>query len=104
MRSVFALAVLVAAGPALAQRTSPLTIEQITQRPEDWIGAWPSEPYWTEAGDAVYFEWNPDGQFPADSLFRIDPAGGTPEEFDAFIASETAKWGAVIRTAGVKAE
>lgn len=32
------------------------------------------------------------------------PAGGTPEEFDAFIASETAKWGAVIRTAGVKAE
>ena len=32
------------------------------------------------------------------------PAGGTPEEFDAFIASETTKWGRVIRTAGVKAE
>ena len=31
-------------------------------------------------------------------------AGGTPEEFDAFIASETTKWGKVIRTAGVKAE
>ncbi len=30
--------------------------------------------------------------------------GGTPEAFDAFIASETAKWGQVIRTAGVKAE
>lgn len=30
------------------------------------------------------------------------PAGSTPEEFDAFIASETTKWGKVIRTAGVK--
>ena len=32
------------------------------------------------------------------------PAGSTPEEFDAFIAAETAKWGQVIKTAGVKAE
>ncbi|WP_062472920.1 tripartite tricarboxylate transporter substrate binding protein [Variovorax boronicumulans] len=30
------------------------------------------------------------------------PAGSTPEEFDAFVASETTKWGKVIRTAGVK--
>lgn len=32
------------------------------------------------------------------------PAGSTPEEFDAFIAAETTKWGQVIKTAGVKAE
>jgi tripartite-type tricarboxylate transporter receptor subunit TctC len=32
------------------------------------------------------------------------PVGSTPEEFDAFITTETAKWGKVIRTAGVKAE
>ena len=32
------------------------------------------------------------------------PAGGTPEEFDAFIARETAKWAKVIRDAGVTAE
>ena len=32
------------------------------------------------------------------------PAGSTPEEFDAFITAETAKWAKVIRTAGVKAE
>ncbi|MES2954443.1 MAG: tripartite tricarboxylate transporter substrate-binding protein, partial [Pseudomonadota bacterium] len=31
-------------------------------------------------------------------------AGGTPEEFDAFIALETTKWAKVIREAGVKAE
>lgn len=29
-------------------------------------------------------------------------AGGTPEEFDAFVAAETAKWAKVIRDAGVK--
>ena len=30
--------------------------------------------------------------------------GGTPEEFDAFIAAETAKWAKVIKYAGVKAD
>ena len=89
MRPVFALlrsATLVglaaAASPALAQ-PAPLTIEQITQRPETWIGAWPSQPFWTDAGDAVYFEWNPRGEMPADSLWRVDPAGGTPERVPA---------------------
>jgi tripartite-type tricarboxylate transporter receptor subunit TctC len=32
------------------------------------------------------------------------PSGSTPVEFDAFITAETAKWGQVIKTAGVKAE
>ena len=31
-------------------------------------------------------------------------AGGTPEEFDTFIAQETAKWANVIKNAGVKAD
>ena len=31
-------------------------------------------------------------------------AGGTPEEFDTFIAAETTKWAKVIKDAGVKAE
>jgi tripartite-type tricarboxylate transporter receptor subunit TctC len=31
-------------------------------------------------------------------------AGSTPQEFDAFIAAETRKWGDVIRKAGVKAD
>ena len=33
-----------------------------------------------------------------------EPAGGTPEEFAALIASDSAKWGAVIRRAGIKFE
>ena len=68
---------------AAAQQRPALTIEQITQAPETWIGAWPSEPFWTDAGDAVYFEWNPRGTFPADSLFRVDPEGGTPVQVPA---------------------
>jgi tripartite-type tricarboxylate transporter receptor subunit TctC len=34
----------------------------------------------------------------------FEPVGGTPEEFAAYIKSEIAKWGRVIRTAGIKAE
>ena len=33
-----------------------------------------------------------------------DPRGSTPAEFEAFIASETAKWGKVIRDAKITAE
>ena len=41
-----------------------------------------------------------------DTRARLDamgtvPAGGTPEEFNRFIAAETAKWAKVIRAAGV---
>ena len=32
------------------------------------------------------------------------PVGGTPEEFESFIATETAKWGTVIRNAKVTVE
>jgi tripartite-type tricarboxylate transporter receptor subunit TctC len=33
-----------------------------------------------------------------------EPAGGTPEEFAAVIASDSKKWGEVIRRAGIKFE
>ena len=82
MRVVPVLVLLAVSAPAaLAQPR--LTVEQITQRPETWIGAWPSEPFWTDAGDAVYFEWNPRGEMPADSLFRVSPTGGMPERVTA---------------------
>ena len=34
----------------------------------------------------------------------IEPAGGTPEQFDEHVRKETVKWGEVIRRAGVKVE
>jgi tripartite-type tricarboxylate transporter receptor subunit TctC len=33
-----------------------------------------------------------------------EPVGNTPEEFDAFIKSEIAKWGKVVKEAGIKAD
>jgi tripartite-type tricarboxylate transporter receptor subunit TctC len=33
-----------------------------------------------------------------------EPAGGTPEEFAALIASDSKKWGEVIKRAGIKFE
>jgi tripartite-type tricarboxylate transporter receptor subunit TctC len=33
-----------------------------------------------------------------------DPKGGTPEEFDAFMHEESARWGVVVRQAGIKPE
>jgi len=33
-----------------------------------------------------------------------DPAGGSPEEFSAFLKEEIAKWGKVVRGAGISAE
>jgi dipeptidyl aminopeptidase/acylaminoacyl peptidase len=64
---------------ATAAERPVLTVQQIMQDPKTWIGSWPSEVYWTDAGDYLYFSWNPRGQFPADSLYRIPAGGGTPE-------------------------
>ena len=50
--------------------TAPLTVEEIMQRPEAFVGGWPSGLAWTPAGDAVTFQWNPSGAADADSLFR----------------------------------
>ena len=33
-----------------------------------------------------------------------EPGGGTPEEFAALIASDSKKWGDVIKRAGIKSE
>lgn len=34
----------------------------------------------------------------------VIPLGGTPEEMNAFVASETARWAEVVRVAGIRAE
>lgn len=34
----------------------------------------------------------------------FEPAGSTPEQFDAYIRSETAKWGRVVKSSGAKPE
>jgi len=53
-------------------------VDLITQDPETWIGAWPTDVFWTDRGEWVYFRWNPQGRFEADSLFKARPDGGEP--------------------------
>jgi dipeptidyl aminopeptidase/acylaminoacyl peptidase len=74
------LAALAAVAVAAQPARPTLTVDLITQRPETWIGAWPGAPFWTDAGDAVVFPWNPRGAFEADSLFTVPAAGGAPRQ------------------------
>ncbi|MFQ5570460.1 MAG: prolyl oligopeptidase family serine peptidase [Rhodothermales bacterium] len=79
-RRAFSLLLLMAGligAPALAQQ-SPLTVQKIMQDPDTWIGSWPSQPYWSEDGQTLYFRWNPQGQFPSDSLYKVPRTGGEP--------------------------
>lgn len=39
---------------------SVLTIEQIMQNPDKWIGTSPSGIFWDEKGENIYFDWNPE--------------------------------------------
>jgi len=78
--SLFGLTVALAI-PAVAQPT--LTVDLITQDPDTWIGAWPSGLFWTEAGDAAYFSWNPRGVMPSDSLYRVTVQARGPERVPA---------------------
>jgi len=78
------LAAVAQPAPAEAPSDRPaLTLRQIMQDPRTWIGAWPAEPYWTDAGDYAYFMWNPRGEMPGDSLFRVPAAGGAPQRVPA---------------------
>jgi dipeptidyl aminopeptidase/acylaminoacyl peptidase len=69
-----------AAQAQLAERTSTLSVEQIMQEPAEWIGDWPENARWHENGQALYFDWNPKGQFESDSLYKVPRSGGTPQK------------------------
>ncbi|MFN4145444.1 MAG: DPP IV N-terminal domain-containing protein, partial [Runella sp.] len=55
-----------------AQTLAPLTVEKIMRDPK-WIGTAPTNPYWSEDGTKVYFNWNPDKAL-SDSLYVYEMA------------------------------
>ncbi|MCH7977195.1 MAG: DPP IV N-terminal domain-containing protein, partial [Bacteroidetes bacterium] len=84
-RLPFVLVLLVVAVSSNAQQPPELTVDMIMQNPDTWIGAWPTEVFWTDDGEHVYFRWNPQGEFESDSLFKARVDGGeaiqlSPEE------------------------
>ena len=55
-----------------SQTLAPLTVEKIMRDPK-WIGVAPSNPYWSEDGTRIYFNWNPD-KAKSDSLYVYELA------------------------------
>lgn len=64
--------------PVDAQNNSPLTIAQIMQG-EDFVGHLPKNIHWSEDGNSVFFNWNPDGN-KLESLYKVDLRGLKPEK------------------------
>lgn len=65
-----------------AQEAEALTVAKIMQDPATWIGDTPSQGFWSEDGETLYFFWNPQGQFPSDSLYKVARTGGTPAKVE----------------------
>jgi dipeptidyl aminopeptidase/acylaminoacyl peptidase len=78
MRLVLLTAAVLAAPGTLPAQESSLSVERIMQDYKKWVGAWPSNPVWSEDGDTLFFEWNPMGTFPVDSVYRVPRNGGEP--------------------------
>ncbi len=57
---------------------SDLTVEKIMRDPR-WMGVSPSEITWSEDGQRIYFNWNPE-KAESDSLYVVSRNGGTPRK------------------------
>lgn len=81
MRRWLGLGLLVIAGSVGggAQTAKPeLSVEFIMRDPA-WMGTSPSEVFWSERGDRIYFSWRREGDR-GDSLYSVPAAGGTPAQ------------------------
>ncbi|GAB3173389.1 S9 family peptidase [Telluribacter humicola] len=66
---VLGLVLFLGANPSIAQKLSTLTVEKIMRDPKTWIGTLPSNVYWSEDSQYIYFNWNPD-KATSDSLYK----------------------------------
>ncbi len=77
--SPFLVLLLTALTPAiLTAQESDLTVSYIMQDQLELMGGLPGRASWSESGDQLYFWWNPEGQFPGDSMYAVSIKGGTP--------------------------
>ncbi|MFO7843640.1 MAG: DPP IV N-terminal domain-containing protein [Bacteroidales bacterium] len=47
-----------------------LTVEQIMQNPDHWVGSLPENIFWSENSEKIYFDWNPKKN-PGTSLYHF---------------------------------
>ena len=71
---------MLAALPGRALAAGEPDLELIMSDP-DWIGNAPTSPYWSDFGDAVYYEQKRRGE-KFEDLYRVPASGGTPELVD----------------------
>ena len=78
MRKLFTLIFLFfSVSISLAQpKSAKLTVEKIMRDPK-WIGASPSNIYWSADGNSLYFDWNPENAL-SDSLYSITLTNHNP--------------------------
>jgi dipeptidyl aminopeptidase/acylaminoacyl peptidase len=55
-----------------------LTVEKIMRDPK-WIGASPSNVFWSQDSKSVYFSWNPEGKM-SDSVYTFSVGVNTPQK------------------------
>src|SRR6478736_6381916 len=61
-----------------AAQLAPLTVEKIMRDPK-WIGIAPSNVFWSEDGNSIYFNWNPDKN-KGDSLYAVTLSNRSPQK------------------------
>ena len=44
---------------AQTQQKIELDVKTIMQDPKTWVGSSPNDPFWSEDGKWIYFNWNP---------------------------------------------
>jgi dipeptidyl aminopeptidase/acylaminoacyl peptidase len=69
------------ASNAQKQPLSRLTVNEIMQEPDQFVGSAPSKVSWARDGKSIFFQWNPDGDI-YDSFYKLGIAGGKPEEVE----------------------
>ena len=70
------LVVLIATTATAQQGLGPLTVEKIMRDPK-WMGTSPSNTFWSQDGNTLYFSWNPEKAH-ADSIYYITTTNKTP--------------------------
>src|SRR5688572_26596831 len=71
-----------------------LTVEKIMRDPK-WIGSSPSNPFWSNEDQTLYFNWNPEGK-PGDSLYSISLPNKIPVKVDPIKSRELSAAGTFI--------
>ncbi|MFT7269883.1 MAG: dipeptidyl aminopeptidase/acylaminoacyl peptidase [Roseivirga sp.] len=80
--SVFSLLLILCVSVnAQKKQLSDLTVKEIMQEPDQFVGASPSRVSWSRDSKSVFFQWNPDGD-DLSSFYKMPFSGGTPEEVE----------------------